>query len=145
MESTDKEGDDDDDGEIDVSAFGVEASDDKENKAGDQPDDEDAKRSRMTRQQRATFRRLAAREQVESDVMRKLQSDLLAYYDRVQMAKIKPVLDEMEDADPPRALRRLGHALNDLHAGDVMAEAEYWGETFDRWAEMLVDVASGGT
>ncbi len=145
LESTEEE-DDDESGEVDVSSFGAEAGAENEEEAADEPKDgEDAMQPQVSPEQRATFMRLAAREQVESDVMRKLQSDLLAYYDRVQMAKIKPVLDEMEDADPPRALRGLGQELQELRAGDVMAEAEYWGETFDRWAEMLVDVASGGT
>ncbi len=116
-----------------VSSFG--ATDEE------QQDGDDA----VSAQQEGTFLRLAAREQAESKSMRQLQSDLAAYYDRVQMAKIRPVLDEMEEAEAPRELMGLARELKKLRSGDVLAEAEFWGETFDRWAEMLVDVASGGT
>ncbi len=111
--------------------------------ASDDEAEESAKAMRSVNA--ATFVRLADRERFESESMRKLENDLSAYYDRVQMAKIRPVLDEMEDAEAPRELLGLATTLKSLRSGDVLAEAEFWGETFDRWAEMLVDVASGGT
>jgi hypothetical protein len=69
--------------------------------------------------------------------------DLQAYYERRRMAKFKAVLDDMVKSDVTGNLRQLGDDLP-KEVGLSMAQCEYWSDAFDRWAEDLVDPASGG-
>jgi hypothetical protein len=69
--------------------------------------------------------------------------DLQAFYDRRQMAQFGLILQEARQLDPVGGLRGLTDQLLDRQ-GLSMAEAEFWSDTFDRWAEDLVDPASGG-
>jgi hypothetical protein len=56
----------------------------------------------------------------------------------------KTVLDDMRAQDVIGALRQLTDDLKKEN-GLSMAQCEYWSDTLDRWAEDLVDPASGGT
>jgi hypothetical protein len=69
--------------------------------------------------------------------------DLQAYFERRRMAKFKSVLDEMREKDVIGALRQLGDDLK-KEQGLSIAQAEFWSDTLDRWAEDLVDPASSG-
>jgi hypothetical protein len=70
--------------------------------------------------------------------------DMQAYFDRRRMQKFKSVLDDMAKQDVVGGLRQLGDDLPKEN-GLSMAQCEYWSDTLDRWAEDLVDPASGGT
>ena len=50
----------------------------------------------------------------------------------------------MRQQDAVGSLRQLGDDIPKEH-GLSMALCEFWSDTFDRWAEDLVDPASGGT
>ena len=58
--------------------------------------------------------------------------------------QFKAVLDDMLKVDVIGALRHLGDDLQKEN-GLSMAQCEYWSDSLDRWAEDLVEPASGGT
>lgn len=70
--------------------------------------------------------------------------DMKAYYERRRLTKFKTVLDEMRQLDAVGKLRQIGDDLP-KETGLSIAQCEYWSDTLDRWAEDLVDPASGGT
>lgn len=73
-----------------------------------------------------------------------IMDDMQAYFERRRMQKFKSVLDDMAKQDVVGGLRQLGDDLPKEN-GLSMAQCEYWSDTLDRWAEDLVDPASGGT
>ena len=89
--------------------------------------------------------RLSGVETEESGKLRNIAYDLRAFYERRPMANTKKVLDAMEEEPPVPGLTSLARRLVSGRPGESLARAEYWGDTFDQWAEMLVDIASGGT
>lgn len=70
--------------------------------------------------------------------------DMKAYYERRRMTKFKNVLDEMQQVEVVGRLRQVGDDLP-RELGLSIAQCEFWSDTLDRWAEDLVDPASGGT
>jgi hypothetical protein len=74
-----------------------------------------------------------------SDIM----DDMAAFFDRSKYARFKVVLDDMREQDVTAGLRDLGEDLS-KETGLSVSQAEYWGETFDRWAEDLVEVTKCG-
>ena len=70
--------------------------------------------------------------------------DMQAYFERRRVAQFRAVLDDMRQQDVVGGLRQLGDDLSTEH-GLSIAQCEYWSDTMDRWAEDLVDPASGGT
>jgi hypothetical protein len=73
-----------------------------------------------------------------------IMDDMQGYFERRRMQKFKSVLDDMAKQDVVGGLRQLGDDLPKEN-GLSMAQCEYWSDTLDRWAEDLVDPASGGT
>jgi hypothetical protein len=73
-----------------------------------------------------------------------IMDDMHAYFERRRMMKFKTVLDDMRQQDVIGNLRQLGDDLKKEN-GLSMAQCEYWSDNLDRWAEDLVDPASGGT
>ncbi|MFN0056060.1 MAG: hypothetical protein ACKV0T_28270 [Planctomycetales bacterium] len=73
-----------------------------------------------------------------------IMDDMHSYFERRRFMKFKTVLDEMKEYDVIGSLRQLGDDLRKEN-GLSIAQAEYWSDTLDRWAEDLVDPASGGT
>jgi hypothetical protein len=67
-----------------------------------------------------------------------------SYFERRRFQRFKTVLDEMRQLDVVGSLRQLGDDLNKEN-GLSIAQAEYWSDTLDRWAEDLVDPAGSGT
>jgi hypothetical protein len=57
--------------------------------------------------------------------------------------KFKTVFDEMRQVDVVGSLRQLGKDLREEN-GLSIAQAEFWSDTLDRWAEDLVDPACCG-
>jgi hypothetical protein len=81
---------------------------------------------------------IAKREVGHSDHVYVIQEDLEAYYNRVQQAKFKTVLNEMRDERVVSKLRRIADAVKDNLHGQSIAQAEFWSDALDRWAEQLV-------
>lgn len=87
---------------------------------------------------------------VQSDTardVRLIQEDLSAYFDRTRRESFKAVRDEMKETEVVRNFKGMTELLNSNHGGDTIAQAEFWSDRLDRWAEMLVGPASasGGT
>jgi hypothetical protein len=70
--------------------------------------------------------------------------DLEAFYDRRRSVKFRDVLKEMQDSQVVASIRQLGDELG-KEQGMSIAQAEYWSDTMDRWAEDLVDPACKGS
>ena len=72
-----------------------------------------------------------------------VMDDMQSYFERRRFMKFKNVLDEMRKIDVIGALRTLGDDLKH-EQGLSIAQAEYWSDTLDRWAEDLVDPSKSG-
>ena len=73
-----------------------------------------------------------------------IMDDMQSYFERRRMVQFKSVLDEMREAEILTALTDLGEEIP-KQQGMSIAQAEYWSDTLDRWADDLVDPLSGGT
>ena len=89
------------------------------------------------------FTDLAEIEEKGSQNLSYIMDDMQSYYERRRMVQFKNVLDEMKDAEVLTALTDLGEKIPKKQ-GMSIAQAEYWSDTFDRWADDLVDPACGG-
>ena len=89
-------------------------------------------------QGRLKSEQIAEREVAQSDVVYVIQEDLEAYYNRVQQGKFKTVLNEMRDEEVVHNLRRVADVVEDSLHGQAIAQAEFWSDALDRWAEQLV-------
>ncbi|HEX4083568.1 MAG TPA: hypothetical protein VHY22_01555 [Chthoniobacteraceae bacterium] len=78
------------------------------------------------------------KEKDQSEVVRVIQSDLDAYYQRKQDSRFKVILDDMQKTEIVRALAGDGDKLAENLSGQSMIGSEYWADTLDRWAEELV-------
>ena len=74
----------------------------------------------------------------QSDVVRVIQSDLNAYFQRKQDAKFKTILDEMKKTEIVRALARGSEKVTVNLSGQSLIGSEFWADTMDRWSEELV-------
>ncbi len=72
-----------------------------------------------------------------------IMDDMTAYFERRRYARFKTVLDEMRQKDVIGALRQLGDDLK-REQGVSIAQCEFWSDSFDRWADDLVDPAAAG-
>jgi hypothetical protein len=86
-----------------------------------------------------------SRAKTQSDVVKVIQSDLEAYYQRKPVTYFKKVLGEMKQAKIISELKRVGDRAEDNLSGNAIHGAEYWADTLDRWAEEMVKVAEGFT
>ncbi len=73
-----------------------------------------------------------------------IMDDMQSYFERRPFMRFKTVLEEMRSQDVIGSLRTLGDDLKKEN-GISIAQCDYWSDTLDRWAEDLVDPASGGT
>lgn len=89
-------------------------------------------------------KRMADREYALSNTMWDIRGDLKAYYNRVRDGKFKAVLDEMDAENAVNSLSTLSDTIRENYLGQANAQAEYWGDTVDRWAEQLVGPACPG-
>lgn len=90
------------------------------------------------------FRELAGEELKSSRDVSNIMDDMQSYFERRRLTKFKTVLDDMRQQDVIGAIRQLSDDLQKEN-GVSMAQCDYWSDTMDRWAEDLVDPASGGT
>jgi hypothetical protein len=73
-----------------------------------------------------------------------IMDDMQSFFERRPYLRFRTVLDEMRKLDVIGSLRQLGDDLKKEN-GISIAQCDYWSDTLDRWAEDLVDPASGGT
>ena len=78
------------------------------------------------------------REVAQSENVLLIQEDLEAYFNRVQQGKYKTVVSEMQDSDVVNELAMLADTVRINLNGQSIAQAEYWADALDRWAEQLV-------
>jgi hypothetical protein len=94
--------------------------------------------------QRGQSLELSKQEAKSSQDVSTIMDDMQAYYERRRLVNLKTVLDDMLKLDVVGSLRQLSDDLP-KETGLSIAQCEYWSDTLDRWAEDLVDPASGGT
>lgn len=82
-------------------------------------------------------------EMKSSQDLSNIMDDMAAYFERRRMQRFKTVLDEMREEDAVGSLRQLGDDVP-VEAGLSIAQSEFWSDTFDRWADNLVDPACSG-
>lgn len=81
---------------------------------------------------------VAGRQTEQSSVVRVIQSDLEAYFQRKQDMRFKNILDQMKKVEVVSALQRVADEAKQNWSGRSIAASEYWADTLDRWAEELV-------
>ena len=81
---------------------------------------------------------IAKREVAQSDNVYVIQEDLEAYFNRVQQGKYKTVVNEMRDSRVVNELHDLADTVGINLNGQSIAQAEFWADALDRWAEQLV-------
>ncbi len=90
-----------------------------------------------------TIATLTEEEETSSDTVSLIMDDMEAYFERRRLARFKTILEEMRGEDVVGALRRIADDIPKEH-GVSIAQAEFWSDTMDRWAEDLVDPACSG-
>ncbi len=96
------------------------------------------KKAQLTGRQLDTTTAIVDREREEGKNLATIKSDLEAYYQRVQQGKFGTVIREMEELEVMARLDNLSELVDvNLH-GQSISHAEFWADTFDRWAEQLV-------
>jgi hypothetical protein len=98
---------------------------------------------RIDSEQRVILESLSSRESAAVNSVGAIIDDLEAFHDRRPMIKFRDVLEEVRREDPLGGLRSLSAQVLEQQ-GIAIADAEYWSDTFDRWAEDLVDPACQG-
>ena len=98
---------------------------------------------RFKSEDRETLEQLSARENNALNNVGQIIDDLEAFHERRPMVKFRDVLDDIQKEDPMAGLRKLSSEVIEQQ-GIAIAEAEFWSDTFDRWAEDLVDPAAKG-
>lgn len=88
---------------------------------------------------------VATQQTDESNVVRVIQSDLEAYYQRKQDMRFKNILDQMKKTEIASALLRVGEEAKTNWSGRSISASEYWADTLDRWAEEMVAAAKAGS
>jgi hypothetical protein len=81
---------------------------------------------------------IAEHQKKQSETLRVIQSDLEAYYARKPEMHFKNVIGQMKETQVVKMLTYLGDQAAVNLSGSSMAGAEFWADTFDRWAEEMV-------
>ncbi|MEO1618369.1 MAG: hypothetical protein AAFV88_21130, partial [Planctomycetota bacterium] len=87
---------------------------------------------------------LQSTERQTSQKVSYIMDDMSAYFERRRFMRFKATLDEMKEANTLDSLRQLATQLT-RKQGKSIAEAEFWADSLDRWAENLVDPACSGS
>ncbi|HEX5177367.1 MAG TPA: hypothetical protein VFV83_10075, partial [Chthoniobacteraceae bacterium] len=74
----------------------------------------------------------------QSEIVRVIQSDLDAYFQRKQDARFKTILEQMKKMEVVRALARGSEKVAINLSGQSLSGSEFWADTLDRWGEELV-------
>ncbi len=86
---------------------------------------------------------LSKQEATSSQDISMIMDDMQAYFERRRYQRFKTVLDDMRSQDAIGSLRQLGDDIR-VETGLSIAQAEFWSDTFDRWADDLIDPACCG-
>jgi len=98
---------------------------------------------RLKSDQQLRISQLKAREESELGKVGLILDDLEAFHERRPLVKFQSVLEDMKKEDVLGGIRTLSDRVLESQ-GIAVAEAEYWSDTMDRWAEDLVDPACKG-
>lgn len=98
---------------------------------------------RLKSEQRVRLQGLSYREQQAADQVATIVDDLKGFHERKPSPHFETVLAQMEEEAVYDSLRQLAHRILD-HQGLAVAEAEYWSDTLDRWAEDILEDPSSG-
>jgi len=93
---------------------------------------------KIPQEQKEQLGTIAEREIGQGDVVYVIQDDLEAYFNRVQQGKFRTVLREMKSSQVVSNLQVIAKLVERNRTGQSIAEAEFWADTMDRWAEQLV-------
>lgn len=93
---------------------------------------------------RNILKSLADVEQKSSQTISYIMDDMQSYFERRRLNQFRVVLDDMKKSSVTDAVRMIADELP-REQGMSIAQAEYWSDTLDRWAEDLVDPASSGS
>ncbi|GAA4449604.1 hypothetical protein [Novipirellula rosea] len=91
---------------------------------------------------RAVIKRLAMTEVDSARTLAAIMSDVDGYYRRRNLMRFKLVLEEMKQLDMLSSLTKLSRQVAE-DQGLVMAQAEFWSDTLDRWADDLIETGDG--
>lgn len=98
-------------------------------------------RARVEQRLREAGEAVAKAQEEQSRFVHHIQTDLEAYFQRKQDPIYRNVLEQMKALSVVPGLRAIaGETLGNLNGRSISA-AEYWADTFDRWAEELVAAA----
>ncbi|MEM8953922.1 MAG: hypothetical protein AAGD22_07225 [Verrucomicrobiota bacterium] len=81
---------------------------------------------------------IAEKAEGESEVVRLIQSDMEAYFQRRPDMHFKNVLSQMKKMQVVRGIAKVGSNAEENFSGYGLAGAEFWADTMDRWAEEMV-------
>ncbi len=95
-------------------------------------------RAKLDAKQKTQALKIGEREYFQSESIDTIQTDLEAFFNRVHEGKYKTVLNEMQDAEVVSNLRKVGDQVQNNMSGRSIAQAEFWADSLDRWAEQLV-------
>jgi len=112
-------------------------------KIGDQLGGAFGQKAQSDDRQKQVLTGLSKQESASSLDLSNIMDDLEAYFERRRYQRFKTVLDEMRKEDVIGSLRQLGDELP-KEAGLSIAQCEFWSDTFDRWADNLLDPACSG-
>ncbi|MDB6138990.1 MAG: hypothetical protein JWO94_2062 [Verrucomicrobiaceae bacterium] len=88
---------------------------------------------------------IATREVEQSSVIRIIQADLEAYFQRKQDQRFKTLLEQMKKTEVVAAVARIGDEVKGNNwSGRGISASEFWADTLDRWAEEMVGAAEAG-
>lgn len=99
--------------------------------------------ARLTSEQRLRLEGLGQRELQASEYIATILDDLQGFQERRPSPKFADVIEEMKSEDLLGNLQRLADRMTSQQ-GLAIAEAEYWSDALDRWAEDIVDSAAKG-
>lgn len=102
------------------------------------------KEKELDERQTTRMGKIAESEVAQSRNIWTIQSDLEAYYGRKRENKLLKILDELEKTEAVHKLNSLGERITGNLSGESIARAEFWADTFDRWAEELVSPSKCG-
>jgi hypothetical protein len=112
-------------------------------KIGDQLTGTFGQSGRSNEAQSQVLGQVASLEMASSQNLSTIMDDMQSYFERRRFQRFKTVLDEMRQEDAVGSLRQLGEDVR-AETGMSMAQCEFWSDTFDRWADDLVDPACAG-
>jgi hypothetical protein len=114
------------------------------NRIGDRIPSTFGVRSGMADEDKAALNELTKVETKSVDTLSSIMDDMQAYFERRPLKKFKLVLDEMKEFDVLSGVRSLADDIP-KEQGLSIAQAEFWSDNLDRWADDLVDPASKGS